>query len=240
MTQDETSRSSSSPRSIVLAGATFVAIDFETADHGPDSACSVGLVRVEGGRIAATAHRLIRPPRKHFFFTYIHGIGWDEVKEESAFRRVWLDLRGMLDGAQFLAAHFAPFDRNVLLACCEEAGLTHPALPFLCTVRLARKVWSARPANLPSVCQLLGISLKHHDAASDAEACARIVLAAQTQAPELALSLPRSQREGMPSLRPKPSLRPTPSPESTSFRAAQPSRRARPSGRPTSFRGAPS
>jgi DNA polymerase-3 subunit epsilon len=30
---------------------TFVAIDFETADRGLDSACSVGLVRVEGGRI---------------------------------------------------------------------------------------------------------------------------------------------------------------------------------------------
>ena len=28
----------------------FVAIDFETADHGPDSACAVGLVRVEARR----------------------------------------------------------------------------------------------------------------------------------------------------------------------------------------------
>src|SRR5947209_2554865 len=32
-----------------MPGPTFVAIDFETADSGADSACAVGLVRVQAG-----------------------------------------------------------------------------------------------------------------------------------------------------------------------------------------------
>ena len=58
------------------------------------------------------------------------------------------------------------------------AGLTAPELPFLCTVRLSRRRWGLSPNDLPSVCRRLGIGLIHHDPGSDAEACARIVLAA--------------------------------------------------------------
>jgi DNA polymerase III epsilon subunit-like protein len=48
------------------AALTFVAIDFETADHGPDSACAVGLVRVSGAEIVERKYYLIRPPRSSF------------------------------------------------------------------------------------------------------------------------------------------------------------------------------
>ena len=40
-----------------------VALDFETADKYADSACALGMVRLEGGRVADTWYRLIRPPR---------------------------------------------------------------------------------------------------------------------------------------------------------------------------------
>ena len=52
----------------------FVAIDFETADYGPDSACAVAVVRVEGSRIVQRSYFLIRPPRQAFIFSYLHGI----------------------------------------------------------------------------------------------------------------------------------------------------------------------
>jgi DNA polymerase-3 subunit epsilon len=58
----------------------FVAIDFETADYGPDSACAVALVRVEDGRVARRTFRLIRPPRRAFVFTHIHGLTWSDVR----------------------------------------------------------------------------------------------------------------------------------------------------------------
>ena len=163
----------------------FVAIDFETADYGRDSACAVGLVKVEGGRIARRLRRLIRPPRREFVFTYIHGIEWGDVAGEPVFSEVWRELSPLLEGAEFLAAHNASFDRGVLSACCQAAGLAVPAQPFLCTVQLARRTWGIRPTKLPDVCRHLGIKLNHHEALSDAEACARIVMAARKTGAEV-------------------------------------------------------
>jgi DNA polymerase-3 subunit epsilon len=159
-------------------GGAFVAIDFETADFGPDSACAVGLVRVEDYRVVRREVVLIRPPRQHIHFTYIHGITWPMVAEAPAFADAWPRLAPLLDGAAFLAAHNAGFDRRVLLACCEAAGHAPPAQQFVCTLQLARRHWKMHPANLPTVCRRLGIGLIHHDPGSDAEACARIVIAA--------------------------------------------------------------
>ena len=156
----------------------FVALDFETADYQRDSACSVAIVRVEGRKIVGRQKHLIRPPRKMFVFSYIHGITWQDVAGEPAFDAVWLKVKNLLDGAAFIAAHNASFDAGVLRACCAQAGLQPPPQPFVCTVKLARKVWSLKPAKLPDVCRHLGVKLNHHDALSDAEACARIVLAA--------------------------------------------------------------
>ena len=158
----------------------FVAIDFETADYGRDSACAVGMVRVEDGVIAQREHRLIRPPRPDFVFTYIHGITWEDVAGEPEFGEVWAPLAMMLDGIDFLVAHNAPFDRGVLRACCAEAGLDEPDLPWECTVRMARRILKIKPATLDNVCRTLEIKLQHHQALSDAEACARIVLRAQS------------------------------------------------------------
>ena len=161
-----------------MGGEAFVAIDFETADHGRDSACAVGLVRVEKGKIVRLESRLIRPPRREFVFTYIHGIAWEDVAGAPVFAEAWDGLRDVVEGADFFAAHNAPFDRGVLGACCARAGVEPPAIPFQCTVRLARRLWGIRPTTLPDVCRFLDVPLRHHDALSDAEACARIMIAA--------------------------------------------------------------
>ena len=62
-----------------------------------------------------------------------------------------------------------------MAGCCAAAGLAAPALPYLCTVKLARAAWNVRPTRLPDVCRYLAIPLNHHDALSDATACASIV-----------------------------------------------------------------
>ncbi len=164
----------------IPSNASFVAIDFETADEAPDSACAVGIVRVVNNVITERAYRLICPPRPHFFYTHVHGITWDMVRREPSFREVWPELEHLLRGVHFLAAHNASFDSAVLRACCEAAGLPVPAIPFQCTVRIARNVLGIRPAKLNNVCARLGIELRHHQAGSDAEACARIVLAGRS------------------------------------------------------------
>jgi DNA polymerase-3 subunit epsilon len=169
---------SPTPRGPFPPDLPFVAIDFETADHGPDSACAVGLVRVERLQVVRREAVLLRPPRPRIVFSHIHGITWEKVAAAPTFGDAWPRLASILDGAAFLVAHNAPFDRRVLVACCQAAGLPVPDLQFLCTVQLARRRWGLRPNDLPSVCRRLGIGLMHHDAGSDAEACARIAIAA--------------------------------------------------------------
>lgn len=161
--------------------SVFAAIDFETADREPDSACAVGLVRVEGGRIVAREYRLIRPPRHHFVFTDLHGISWDDVRDQPSFGELWPRLEPFLEGIEFLAAHNAKFDGHVLTACCMAAGIAAPTVRFECTVRLARRTFGIFPTSLPCVCRELGLPLEHHHALSDAEACARIVMEAQSR-----------------------------------------------------------
>ncbi|HEX9646649.1 MAG TPA: exonuclease domain-containing protein [Alphaproteobacteria bacterium] len=156
----------------------IVAIDFETADYGADSACALGMARVVDGRIVATKAFLIRPPRKRFAFTYIHGLTWADVEDAMTFAERIPEIERFVSGANYLAAHNAPFDRAVLAAGYAAARRRRPEVPFLCTVRMARAAWGVRPTKLPDVCRYLGIALRHHDAASDALACARIAAAA--------------------------------------------------------------
>jgi DNA polymerase-3 subunit epsilon len=159
----------------------IVAIDFETADYGADSACALGIVSIEDGRITQSTARLIKPPRQQFVFTYIHGITWNDVKSEASFGEVWDDFSEHWRDADYLVAHNAPFDRKVLFTCCAKAGRAKPAAPFVCTVRIARTHWKFKPANLAYVSGQLGIALKHHDAGSDALACASIAAQAMQE-----------------------------------------------------------
>ena len=158
----------------------FVAIDFETADYGPDSACAVALVRVEGSRIVQRSYFLIRPPAGTLclLLSARHYLG-DGGRGA--------DLRGIVAGTCSRCWRTCSFCRPTtppsIAGCCTPAApptaSSRPGLPFLCTVKLARQTWKLFPTKLPNVCDYLGIPLDHHNAASDAEACARIVIAAR-------------------------------------------------------------
>jgi DNA polymerase III subunit epsilon len=156
----------------------FAAIDFETADYGRDSACALSVVILENGKVVKKAFSLIRPPRRDFVFSYLHGITWGDVAKKPTFGELWPMLSGLFDGVDFIAAHNASFDRGVLNACCSMHGHTPPLDRYLCTMKLARRLWKVYPTKLSDVCRHFRIPLKHHDAASDALACAKIVLEA--------------------------------------------------------------
>lgn len=161
--------------------STFLAIDFETANYRRSSACAVGLVLAEDQHIVAEEAFLIRPPKNQFQFTHIHGLTWEDVRDAPTFGELWPDIVALVEKADFFAAHNAPFDRSVLRRCCEISGFTIPRQAFSCTVKLARDQWGIYPTKLPDVCKELNIPLKHHDAASDARACAEIVIAAEVE-----------------------------------------------------------
>ena len=88
-------------------------------------------------------------------------------------------LQSRLEQCTFVAAHNAGFDREVLLRALAAEGLPLLPIPFLCTMRLASRLWPGPKLSLSVLCQELGIDLPApHRAAPDARAAAALVLRA--------------------------------------------------------------
>lgn len=153
-----------------------VALDFETSDKYADSACALGMSRMEDGRVVDNWYSLIRPPRSTVYFTEIHGLTWDMLKDQPTFAELWPQIASFLRGAELLVAHNASFDRRVLLGCCRAFGIEAPDIPFACTVKGSRRGLRLPHHRLNDVCAYLGLELDHHNAASDAQAAAGIYL----------------------------------------------------------------
>jgi DNA polymerase-3 subunit epsilon len=90
----------SSGKESLMSGCVAVALDFETADYGADSACALGMARVRDGKVEACWHSLIRPPRSRVHFTEIHGLTWAMVKNCPPFAEIWPECEAFLQGAQ--------------------------------------------------------------------------------------------------------------------------------------------
>lgn len=158
----------------------FTAIDFETANSSSASACAVGLARVRGGRIVATAGWLIQPPPGHDRFaelnTRIHGIRAADVIGAPTWSRQLGDLAAFA-GADILVAHNAGFDMAVLRRACEATGDACPPYRYACSLQVSRRVYTLASYRLPLVAAEAGFTdFAHHDASADAFACARIMI----------------------------------------------------------------
>lgn len=156
----------------------FTAIDFETASGRRTSACSVGLVYVEGGRITGTDHYLIRPYPEYFSASNIavHGITASDVRDAPTFAELWPDICGKLAG-KTVAAHWTSFDMSVLQNTLNHYGIPVPDMDVICSCLMARAAYPQLPRHsLDAVCDHLGIPLDHHKADSDAQGSASIIL----------------------------------------------------------------
>lgn len=154
----------------------YTAIDFETADNGRDSACAVGLVRIEENKITDSFYRLIRPPRSWIKYAYFHGITWDMLKDEPDFGEQWHDIAEFVKDTDAFVAHNAQFDKGVLWGTAQAYGIALPDIPFYCTLKASRKFLNLEKNSLDFVCRALNIDLRHHHALSDASACANVFL----------------------------------------------------------------
>ncbi|MGE7368236.1 3'-5' exonuclease [Neorhizobium sp. NPDC001467] len=156
-----------------------IAIDFETANEQRGSACSVGLAWIEDGRVTRVEERLIRPKDMRFssFNIAIHGIRPEHVEDAGEFPEVMDEFAEDFAGATMIA-HNASFDFSVWRACLDRYAQAYPQLSYLCSVKMAQKVWPHLGSHkLNILAQHLGLSFLHHNAAEDATICAQASLA---------------------------------------------------------------
>lgn len=158
--------------------STFTAIDFETATaYHP---CSVGIVTVEEGIIVDEFVTLIQPPNNFYnpFNIQVHGIYPRDTANAKTFVEVFPEIERRLKN-RVVVAHNESFDRNVLFKTMALHGLNYEDLNigsrWECTVKIY-KAKGFKPAKLSDCCRIMNIALDHHEALSDARACAKLYL----------------------------------------------------------------
>lgn len=162
----------------------FIAIDFETANNNYNSACALGLVMVKNNKIVDSKYYLIQPPTLKFNpkNIEIHGISPDDVRDKPKFPKVWKEISQYFDNTNYVVAHNARFDMSVLKICLKDYNLNIPDFKYVCSMVISGKAvrklgyYAKDYRTLDDISKLFNIELNHHNALSDANACAQIVL----------------------------------------------------------------
>lgn len=157
----------------------FIAMDFETANRQPNSACSLAIVAVRDNQIVNNFYTLINPESKFDYWnTRVNGIKAETVANAPTFAEVWPHIAPLFSEDQLVAAHNARFDIKVLQSTLEKFDIEAPHFLTIDTVKTSRKLYPELPNHkLNTVADYLQIKLdNHHNALADSYACANILL----------------------------------------------------------------
>ncbi len=157
----------------------FVAIDFETAVK--HHICAVGIITVENGEVIDEFYSLVQPPNNEYswYCTKVHGISAYNTETSLTFEEIYPEIRKRLEN-KIVVAHNESFDRNVLKKSMIDNGLDYDELNISdrweCTMKLCRASKRFPSGKLNECCAIEGIELNHHEALSDAKACAELFM----------------------------------------------------------------
>jgi len=162
----------------------FVAIDYETANAAPQSACSFGMLVFDDGVLVHSYHTLLKPPKKYGRFLWgnqcIHNISPEMVEDAPNWEEVYPEIAPWFNEA-IIIAHNAEFDMRVLVALNRFYHLPID-FNYMCTVQMSRVVHPQLPNHkLSTVSEYLSLNHQHHDALSDAYACSMIMVDAMVK-----------------------------------------------------------
>jgi DNA polymerase-3 subunit epsilon len=105
-----------------------------------------------------------------------------DVLDAPEFPAIAPEFLARLTRADIVIAHCAPFDIGHLRATLNHFGLPRPEFDYVCTCKLARRVWPELPDHkLGTLAAHIGHQFNHHHAQADAEAAGRVLLAMMKQ-----------------------------------------------------------
>lgn len=130
----------------------FAALVVDTANLSPGSVCSLAVVIVRDGQIAASHHHLIHPGEHEFdpHATEFHGISADQVANAPSFADVWARLAPAIGDLPLIVHH--NFHRRALLTHLPAEQYT-----FCDTHPIARARYPEQDVSLPSLAALMGL-----------------------------------------------------------------------------------
>lgn len=155
----------------------YIAFDVETPNSRNDRMSSIGIAVVEDGETVETFYSLVDPECEfHYYNVALTGITPDMVRGKPTFPELWEKIEPIMSNGM-LVAHNAPFDMSVLAKCLRDYGIVWKRrADYCCTCQMARRLMKELPNHrLNTICYELDIALDHHDAGSDARACAEIL-----------------------------------------------------------------
>lgn len=160
----------------------FIVFDVETPNRKNDRISAIGITVVEDGKILGGYYHLI-DPETHFddFNIYLTGISPETVKGKPNFKEFWRLAEPVMSSGT-LIAHNAPFDMGVLAKCLRDYGIEwKETVSYACTVCISKKALPQLPNHkLNTISEYLGLQLDHHNAASDSNAAACVLLHCQS------------------------------------------------------------
>jgi len=144
----------------------FIAIDVETSNSKNNSICQIAIVGVQNEEHKVLFSSLIRPPGNDYSQINIgkHRIYPSDTENSLSFDKVWESIKPIFTNT--VVAHNAPSDKSKIEGTLNFYNLSVPDINYECTYKLTG-------LSLPDACNSYGVSLKnHHNAESDAFACA--------------------------------------------------------------------
>ena len=158
----------------------YIAFDVETPNSFNNRMSAIGITVLEDGKIAQEFYSLVDPEQELAPFNIaLTGITPEMLVDAPTFGQLWPIIGPILtDPEAVLLAHNAPFDMGVLGKCIEAYGVDAPLfLRYACTCRMSQEAAPDMPNHkLNTLCEILNIELDHHNAGSDARACALLFL----------------------------------------------------------------
>ena len=156
----------------------FIAFDIEMPGQKDMRISAIGITVVEDGEIVDKRFYLVNPEcRFDPYVIKLIGITPEMVNDKPTFPFVWKEIEEIMSSG-ILVAHGAAGDMKTLCECLRHYSIRwKDTAEFICTCDMGLACYPHLNGHgLDTLCEHIGFKLNHHNALSDSEGCARILL----------------------------------------------------------------
>jgi DNA polymerase-3 subunit epsilon len=150
--------------------ASFVAIRFDYADYSLESACAIGLVKVENGKPTSVLYEMFSPSSEDYEFvddaSQTGGLRSTDLDGLNDFSALWPSVRDFI-GDMPLVANSASTYIKTLESLWSHYELNVAPIPYLCTQVLGRRVTELGSFRLEFYADAFGYQLPELASAQD-------------------------------------------------------------------------